>query len=62
MAVAGTASADKVPAEVLNAVTVRALGDAKNGKNKGGRKEVKQQKQQEQLLPLQPQPQPQPQY
>ena len=43
MAVAGTASADKVPAEVLNAVTVRALGDVKNGKKKGGRKEVEQQ-------------------
>ena len=43
MAVASTASANKVPVEVLNAVTVRALGDAKNGKNKGGRKEVKQQ-------------------
>src|SRR6266702_1742068 len=36
MAVAGTASADKVPAEVLNAVIVCALGDAKNGKKKGG--------------------------
>ena len=56
MAVAGTASADKVPAEVLNAVTVRALGNAKNGKKKEGRKEVEQQ---EQLLPPQPQPQPQ---
>ena len=49
MAVAGTASANKVPTEVLNAITVRALGNAKNRKKKGGRKEVEQQ---EQLLPL----------
>jgi hypothetical protein len=48
MAVAGTASDDKVPAEVLNAVTVRALGNAKNGKRKRGGKEAEQQ---EQLLP-----------
>ena len=52
MAVAGTASADKVPAEVLNAVTVRVLVNAKNGKKKGGRKEVEEQ---EQLLLPQPQ-------
>jgi hypothetical protein len=58
MAVASTTSANKVPAEVLNAVTVRALANAKNGKKKEGRKEVEQQEQ----LPLpQPQPQPQPQ-
>jgi hypothetical protein len=42
MAVAGTTSADKVPAEVLNAVTVRALANTKNGKKKEGRKEVEQ--------------------
>ena len=36
MVVASTASANKVPAEVLNAVTVRVLGDAKNGKKKRG--------------------------
>ena len=41
MAVAGTASANKVPIEVLNAVTVRALANTKNGK-KEGRKEVEQ--------------------
>ena len=40
MVVAGTASTDKVPAKVLNAIIVRVLGDAKNRKNKGGRKEV----------------------
>ena len=57
MAVASTASADKVPAEVLNAVTVRALVDAKNGKKKGGRTEVEQQEQ-----PPLPQPQYQPQW
>jgi hypothetical protein len=38
--VTGTASADKVPAEVLNAVMVRVLANAKNGKKKEGRKEV----------------------
>ena len=59
MAVAGTASADKVLAEVLNAVTVRALANAKKGKKKEGRKEVEQQ---EQLLLPQPQPQYQPQW
>jgi hypothetical protein len=37
MAVAGTASADKVPAEVLNAVTVYILVNAKNRKKKGRR-------------------------
>ena len=42
MARAGTASANKVPAEVLNAVTVSILGNAKNRKKKGGRKEVEQ--------------------
>ena len=42
MAVAGTASANKVPAEVLNAVTVRALVNAKNRKKKGRRQEVEQ--------------------
>ena len=52
MAVAGTASADKVPAEVLNAVTVRALVDAKNGRKKERRQEVEQQEQ-----PPPPQPQ-----
>ena len=45
MAVAGTASADKVPVEVLNTIIVCALVDAKNGKKKGGRTEVKQQEQ-----------------
>jgi hypothetical protein len=52
MAVASTASTNKVPAEVLNAVTVRALVNVKNGKKKGGRKEVEEQ---EQLPPPQPQ-------
>ena len=59
MAVAGTASTDKVPTEVLNAVTVCTLVDAKNGKKKGRRQKVEQQKQ---PLPLQPPPPPQPQY
>ena len=45
MSVASTASADKVPAEVLNAITVCALVDAKNGKKKGGRMEIEQQEQ-----------------
>ena len=45
MAVASTASADKVPTEILNAVTVCVLINAKNGKKKGGRKEVEQQEQ-----------------
>jgi hypothetical protein len=57
MAVASTASTDKVPAEVLNTITVCALVDAKNGKKIGGRKEVEQQEQ-----PLPPQPQYQPQW
>ena len=61
MAVAGTISADKVPAEVLNAVTVRALVDAKNGRKKERRQEVEQQEQPPppQPPPLQPQYQPQ---
>ena len=59
MAVASTTSTDKVPAEVLNAVTVCALVDAKNRKKKGRRQEVEQQ---EQLLLLQPPPPLQPQY
>jgi hypothetical protein len=42
MAVASTASANKVPAEVLNAVTIRVLVNAKNRKKKGKRQEVEQ--------------------
>ena len=34
MAVAGITSADKVPAEILNAVTVYILVNAKNGRKK----------------------------
>ena len=40
MAVTSTASTNKVPIEVLNAVTIHALVDAKNGKKKGRRQEV----------------------
>ena len=40
MVVASTASANKVPVEVLNAVMVCILGNVKNRKKKGGRKEV----------------------
>ena len=63
MAIAGTANANKVPVEVLNAVTVRTLVDAKNRKKKERRQKVEQQEQLPplQLLLLQPPP-PQPQY
>jgi hypothetical protein len=43
MAIASTASADKVPAEVLNAVTICVLVNIKNRKKKGRRQEVEQQ-------------------
>jgi hypothetical protein len=42
MAVASTASANKVPVEVLNAITIRVLVNIKNRKKKGRRQEVEQ--------------------
>ena len=41
MAIASTTSANKVLAEVLNAVTIRTLVDAKNGRKKEKRQKVK---------------------
>jgi hypothetical protein len=40
MAIANTASTNNVPAEVLNAITVRVLVNTKNGKKKRMRQEV----------------------
>jgi len=60
MAVAGTGSADKVPTEVLNAITVCVLVNTKNRKE-GGRQEVEQQEQPPLPQPPPPQPQYQPQ-
>ena len=41
MAVAGTASTNKVPVEVLNAVTVHTLVNTKNRRKKERRQKVK---------------------